>query len=287
MKAVQEMGNSLLEKINRINFNPQKESGNIPSVLWITATTSENRNDLTFRNHRHAFYEIHIIEYGEIVYGIGDKEVTVREGNSFIIEPGVTHRVIRHSSEFFKISLAVALTDNYELLGGESAKERLLITTPKGITDSIAFIAESNKSFGLYAEDIIKSRLREIVYIIADAISGRNSPPQKEYDGRIFRAKKYIEDNPSSFFTCSEIAEFCRLSEKQMHRLFYKYEGKSLLAYIHEQKITAAKKKLKGTEETQESIALSLGFSSVHYFNKFFIRHTAVSPGEYRKDNRK
>jgi AraC-like DNA-binding protein len=151
------------------------------------------------------------------------------------------------------------------------------------IENSILFLAESGKSFGTYGNDIIESRLCEIVYIIADAITDSKSQSSDGYDGRIFRAKKYIEDNPSSFFTCGELAALCHLSEKQMTRLFYKYEGKSLLAYIHEQKLKVAKELLGESDATQESIALALGFSSVHYFNKFFLRHAGKSPGEFRK----
>ncbi|MBQ3015412.1 MAG: helix-turn-helix transcriptional regulator [Clostridia bacterium] len=277
------MKSSILEKINKININPKRDRNHGLSVLWITATTDENRNTLTFRNHSHAFYEAHIIRDGEIIYGIGGKEIRVSRGNIILIEPKLVHRVIRHSENLFKVTVSFDVMNKEKFFGGKFNEGRLLIRMPSEIENSILFLAESGKSFGTYSDDIIESRLREIVYIIADAVSDSKAQSTDEYDGRIFRAKKYIEDNPSSFFTCGELAALCRLSEKQMARLFYKYEGKSMLTYIHEQKIDVAKARLTNSDETQESIALSLGFSSVHYFNKFFLKHAGVAPGEFRK----
>ncbi len=279
------MSHSTLEKINKININPERERKHELYVYWITAAMGENRDTLTFRNHSHAFYEIHIIREGEVTYGIGDREIRVTKGNLFVIEPRLVHRVITHSDDFFKITISFNVDGKNEFFGGGFDKESLLLSIPKEIESSIDFIAESRKNFGAYAEDIIESRLREIVYIIADAVSVRGARSFDEYDGRISRAKKYIEDNPSSLFTCAELSALCHISEKQMARLFYKYEGRSLLVYIHEQKIELAKKRLTESGEPQESIALSLGFSSVQYFNKFFLKHTGISPGEYRKNN--
>jgi AraC-like DNA-binding protein len=73
------------------------------------------------------------------------------------------------------------------------------------------------------------------------------------------------------------------LSPKQLGRLFEKYEGKTVLEFIHEQKINSAKQLLLESDELQETISKKLGFSSVHYFNKFFISHTGMTPSKYRK----
>ena len=277
------MNHSMLEKINKININPERVMERDISVLWITAATGENKNTLTFRNHSHTFYEIHIILEGEVTYGIQDETVKVGAGRLFIIEPRLTHRVIGHSESFFKITIAVEDIAQTEFFGRTFDGGRHMMTIPKGIENSINFLAETRKSYGKYADAIIESRLREIVYVIADTVSVGAVRHGEEYDARIFRAKKYIEDNPSCFFTCADIAIFCRLSEKQVSRLFLKHEGVSLLSYIHAQKLALAKRMLCESDDPQESIAFSLGFSSVHYFNKFFLKHEAISPGEYRK----
>ena len=286
MRNESKMKNSSVEKINKININPERIKDSDISVLWITAATGENKSTLTFRDHTHAFYEIHLILEGEVIYGIGEETVNVTEGHLFIIEPRLSHRVVDHSNNFFKITVAVSAVDGTDIFAISSNRGFTLASIKKEIESSISFIAESGKSYGKYSDDIIESRLKEIVYIIADTVSGPIQKREDEYDSRIYRAKKYIEDNPSCFFTYADIASFCRLSEKQISRLFMKHEGISLLSYIHTKKLELAKKLLTESDEPQESIAISLGFSSVHYFNKFFIKHTSVSPGEYRKHSK-
>ena len=272
----------MLDNLNKININPKRDKRGQLSVLWITASNADNRNTLTFRNHNHAYYEIHIIREGALVYGFGDEEVSVSNGEFIVIEPYLDHRVIRHSEKFFKVSLAFEISDKNAFFGENFDEKWSMLATPAEIENSLIYLSESRKSYKTFGEDILESRLEEIVYIIADKISDSCSIKEGDHDGRMFRIKKYIEDNPSTFFTCGEIASFCHLSEKQLSRIFLKYEGKSLLSYIHDQKIELAKKLLSESDETQEAIALSIGFSSVHYFNKFFLRHTSLSPGDFR-----
>ena len=61
------------------------------------------------------------------------------------------------------------------------------------------------------------------------------------FDKRVIKAKMLIEDNTDIFFTCEELSGYCRISAKQLGRLFKKYEGIGLLEYIHRQKTEAAK----------------------------------------------
>ena len=130
---------------------------------------------------------------------------------------------------------------------------------------------------------MIKNRLCEIIYTVAESSAVRNAVPTSPYDTRMIKAKKYIEDNPQIFMTCEEVASYCNLSVKQLGRLFLQYENVSLLAFIHGQKIEEAKRMIKESDELFESISEKLGFSSVNYFGKFFTKHTGVTPGDYRR----
>ena len=37
------------------------------------------------------------------------------------------------------------------------------------------------------------------------------------------------------------------------------------------------------TDELFDTISQRLGFSSVNYFGKFFMKHTGITPGDFRK----
>ena len=103
-----------------------------------------------------------------------------------------------------------------------------------------------------------------------------NSQHHTDCDDRVIKAKKYVEDNFDVFFTCQEVASYCKISEKQLGRLFVKYENMSLLEYIHIKKLEAIKKLLSDKEFSHKQISDTLGFSSPQYYGSFLKRMTAT-----------
>ncbi len=273
------------DAINKINFPISETSESEPDILWIMAASSHNRDTLTFRPHTHTFFEIHLITEGEVDYGFNGKMLKLCAGQLLVIEPRMPHWVISHSESFLKITLAIEVTEESLIYAKLSALSARTVKADSMVTKDINFISENCNGLGEHSAYIAKCRCREIIYLIAsEAASGSIDKKNRTVDdNRVFRAIKHIEDNPQIFFTCEELASYCRLSSKQLGRLFEKHRGCSLLAYIHDEKIRTAKKMLSENDALQETIAKALGFSSVHYFNKFFIRHTGMTPGEYKK----
>ena len=151
------------------------------------------------------------------------------------------------------------------------------------ILENIKHVTNSSMSKGVYYPEMIKLRLTETVYLALEAMnakkpSGQNSACE---DPRVFRARKYIEDNPGIFFRCEEIADFCRISSKQLGRLFKASLGTSLLEYIHKVKLAQIIARL-GRGEPLANISRELGFSNPQYFTNFFSKYMGMSPGEYR-----
>lgn len=275
------MKNAEIEAINKINIPEEDLFGTAPRILWINAACSENKFTLNLKPHNHTFYEMHIIISGSIAYRFNDVEVTVTGGQLVFIPPHVIHCIPYQSEDFQKMT--VAFEADGELHSVLSDKRKRAIDMSDDAKESLAFILRRARSKTLCSELLIKNRLREIIYTVAETAPIRPSIPLIPYDTRIIKAKKYIEDNPQIFLTCDEVARYCNLSAKQLGRLFLKYEGVSLLAFIHGQKIEDSKHLIRDTDELFETISEKLGFSSVNYFGKFFTKHTGITPGDFRK----
>jgi len=101
-------------------------------------------------------------------------------------------------------------------------------------------------------------------------------------DNRIDKAKEYIANNSHVFLSCSDIAEYCGISERHLLRLFKRYENMTVLQFVHKTKLHQIEKMLLKTQLSQETISAHLGFSGSTYMGKFFLRHTGMTPGEYR-----
>ena len=275
------MKNSGIDSINKVAIPEENIFGSSPRILWINAACSENKFTLNLKPHNHTFCEMHIVLSGSIVYRFNDSEVTVSGGQLMFIPPQLIHCISYHSDDFQKMTVAFeAEGELHEIL---SHKRKQAIDINDDAKESLDFILHRAKTKTLCSELLIKNRLCEIIYTVAEAAAVRLPLSSTSYDTRIIKAKKYIEDNPHIFLTCDEVARYCNLSAKQLGRLFLQYENVTLLAFIHGQKIEDAKKLIRETDELFETISEKLGFSSVNYFGKFFTKHTGITPGDFRK----
>lgn len=282
------MNASSIDAIQRINLSVFDESANVQAdlrILWLNAFSYDNKDSLNFRPHNHTFFEIHFVTQGHIKYRFDNSEAEIPANNYLLIPPHCIRCIVDQSKDFQKITLAFEVEDASDLSLSLSDLSKHTSPTGEEIGLSIEFINRIASQKLPYTDNIMKSRLGEIVYLIAANSPHRpvNGNAGPILDPRLLKAKKYIEDNPHIFLSCDEVAQYCRLSPKQLGRLFLQYEGCSLLAFIHGQKIEVAKKLIRETDDLFESISENLGFSSVNYFGKFFTRCTGITPGEYRK----
>lgn len=282
------MNVSSIDAIQKINLSVANESASVQAdlrILWLNAFSYDNKDSLNFRPHNHTFFEVHFVTQGHIKYRFDNSEANISAGNYLLIPPHCIHCIVDQTYDFQKITLAFEVEEASDLYLSLSDLANHTCPTDEEIGLSIDFINRIASQKLPYIDSIMKSRLSEMVYLIA-----ANSPHRPIngnigviLDPRLLKAKKYVEDNPHIFLSCDEVAQYCRLSPKQLGRLFQQYEGCSLLSFIHGQKIEAAKKLIRETDELFESISEKLGFSSVNYFGKFFTRCTGITPGEYRK----
>ena len=275
------MKNANIEALNKIAIPEDDVFGSSLKILWINAACNENKFTLNLKPHNHAFFEMHVVFSGSLVYRFNDREITVSGGQLTFIPPHVIHCISYQSDDFQKMT--VALEIDGELARILTEKRKRAIDMSSDVLDSLDFIIRRARSKSLCSDLMIKNRLFEVIYSVAETEASVKPQVTPPYDTRIIKAKKYVEDNPHIFLTCDEVASYCNLSAKQLGRLFLQYEGVSLLAFIHGQKIEVAKRMILETDELFETISEKLGFSSVNYFGKFFAKHTGITPGDFRR----
>ncbi|MBQ8525765.1 MAG: helix-turn-helix domain-containing protein [Clostridia bacterium] len=95
--------------------------------------------------------------------------------------------------------------------------------------------------------------------------------------------KKYIYEKRSTPVTNQSVAEKFGYHPHYLNALFLKTENITLHKYIDRVRIKYAKEMLLHTNKPVYEIAYSCGFNDASYFCKFFVRHTNMTPKEYRK----
>ncbi len=279
------MDYTCIDAINRVNISDVDISDEFVNVMFVYARSGANRDPQKCRCHNHTYFEIHYVAEGNMVYEVDDTSVDVLAGQYILITPRQLHRVIVHSDDYVKFSLAFEVDMKSELYDVFNNKGKKCFDITPDLVRGFNFVTRQAERRGAYCELIIKKRLNEMVYLIAEQLAkGKTSKLCKVFaDDRLLKAKKYIEDNSHVFFSCNEVAQYCGISTKQLGRLFQKYRNESLLEFIHVQKISDARRMLINTDELQETISRELGFSSVHYFNKFFLHEVGMTPDDYRR----
>jgi AraC-like DNA-binding protein/ligand-binding sensor protein len=96
-------------------------------------------------------------------------------------------------------------------------------------------------------------------------------------------AIEFINDNFRNPISLHDVANHVYLSDSYFSRLFKKVTGDTFTDFVQKIRVGEAKKLLEKTDWSITTIALDVGFSSIHYFNELFRKLERRSPSKFRK----
>ena len=100
----------------------------------------------------------------------------------------------------------------------------------------------------------------------------------------ILRVKDYIQQHYSdSTLSLQEIADSFNISNTYLSTLFTEYAGESVVSFLNNYRVEAAKDLLINTKIIIKDIGFRTGFNTVQNFNRVFKKTTGVTPGDFRK----
>jgi len=107
--------------------------------------------------------------------------------------------------------------------------------------------------------------------------------PNKQYGREIQRVMNYVRFNLSDDLSPASIAQAVNFSPSYISRRFKEKVGVSLMTYISEQRIQAAKQLLSTTEMSIREVSSYVGIPDWNYFTKLFKKSVGCTPSEYHK----
>jgi AraC-like DNA-binding protein len=102
-------------------------------------------------------------------------------------------------------------------------------------------------------------------------------------DHKIVRLLQRFQDNPGKWWTVSEMAEYCNISENYLRTLFRKHTGLAPKEYIDNLKMNRAVEMLNNPKMKIYEISERLGYIDNYHFIRRFTKVLGQSPGKYRK----
>ncbi len=105
------------------------------------------------------------------------------------------------------------------------------------------------------------------------------------FDTRIIKAMKYIEQGLGGTLKNSEIAELCNMASNSFARLFKMETKFTVQEFIQKKRIEKALSLLHHSNAKIETIAEECGFYDAHHFSKVFKKEIQVAPSIYKKQS--
>lgn len=110
---------------------------------------------------------------------------------------------------------------------------------------------------------------------------------KKNYDSVISELMKLIDRNFIYQKETDFYADKFSMSNKTINEICKKGTGKTVKQHLQERLILEIKKEIRLNEKSFKEIAFNLGFNEAAYFTRFFKKHTALSPKDFRNKTEK
>ncbi|MFF3484184.1 cupin domain-containing protein [Streptomyces sp. NPDC002701] len=139
--------------------------------------------------------------------------------------------------------------------------------------------AALNSLIDLLLIQVIRTRLDARTEQRAGWLSGLLDPPVRD-------ALTKIHQEPSRPWTTATLAAAISVSRATLSRRFPAATGQTPGDYLTRWRMDLAALRLRDTDQTVESIATAVGYTSAQAFSRAFRRHRGLAPGAYRGRSR-
>lgn len=233
---------------------------------------------------------------GQARFRINLQEFVIEPNAVVTILPNSIIEPIEKSEDFFLETLffsfdfisELPLPSDFDIMGKIEQNPYMIVKDDevRNLLKFHNFIVEQyNRHEHQYRQEIAKCLLFALIAEIGALYSTIENSDKKQ--GRAEKLtsqfyallrKHYKEERNISFY-----ADKMCLTPKYLTATIKKITGKSIITWIHEAVIAAAKVQLKSTDKTVLQISEELNFNDASLFCRFFRKYTGITPKQYRE----
>ncbi len=146
------------------------------------------------------------------------------------------------------------------------------------INQLIIFIQNKEKSWELLVSKSLTDLLT--ICITTNLVINNATSPITD---KLQQVRNYINHNYNQKIPLEDLSSKFFISKFYLSREFKKVFGITIIDYITNMRVTAAKELLRFTDKSIEEIAMECGYPDASYFNKVFQKVESITGSEYRK----
>ena len=248
--------------------------------------------------HWHREFEFLYVESGEIICGIGEKQIILSKGDAIFINSKILHRFYASSGGVIPNFVCMP-----EFIAPENSlvyKKYILPIISSNMSFQCFQIAEPwqariiqimIKIMGTQENEKIRelstlALLQDLWLIFYENVKLSDKEKMQTVDEaaqkRVQLMMQYIHENYNHEMSLDEIASHIGISKSTALNLFQRFLHTTPVIYLIGYRLQAASWLLKNTNKKVKTIAYESGFRNVDYFCRLFKKRYHLTPSEYR-----
>lgn len=271
---------------------------NVTRIANIHYFEFANQYQTTFDSHD--FAEIVYVKRGKLMVTSSNYRGFLTKGNFIIHEPNETHALscIENSTAILIIGFEckseflesfskrpTSLSSLQEELLSTIMSEGMSVFAPPYDIPNMADMKKKGE-YPFAADQMVKIKLEEFLISLVRGRQKFSLPEIKAVNisnNTLADIHAYLTEHFTENILLDNICFLFGTNKTSLCRDFKNEYGITVLNYIKELKVDAAKKLLKNKNTSITDISAKLGFGSIHYFCRFFKKETGYSPNEFAK----
>jgi AraC-like DNA-binding protein/mannose-6-phosphate isomerase-like protein (cupin superfamily) len=250
--------------------------------------------------HRHDHFALFVVTAGRGSHIIDFEEYELRAGRIFLIAPGQIHAWLRFSGvrgfvllftkEFFTLTLQYKELRAYLFFNNIYKHAYLDLDKPTAahLRSLLVNIEQEHLHQKAHSQNIIRSYIN-IILLELSGIYERAIPLSTDHevvDGKLREFENLIEKNFKKYHLVADYAAILHITPNYLNAICTRRKGKPAGELIRDRVILEAKRLLTHSDKAITEIAYDLGFEDNSYFGRFFLRHSGLTPAQFRKSQR-
>lgn len=257
----------------------------------------EFKNKYETIDDSHNFCELLYVEKGSICVYADNYSGILSDNQMIIHRAGETHSLQCNENVFPHVIIIgfecaaeelgpfatapITLQPTHRKMLADIMKEGMnLFAPPYDIPNTLEMKKRASFPFG--TEQMLKLNLELFLITLVRDFGMPAIPSPNTSDNRLSEICDYIAEHYTERILLDNICFLFGVNKTSLCQNFRNEYGITILNYIDQLKLKDAKKLLRKQRLSVTEIAEQLGFTSVHYFSRYFKKHTGMSPKEYQ-----
>lgn len=264
---------------------------------WLHCESVAERSglyDWEIQPHRHdALFQILHIRHGQVRLTSEGRRHDLR-GPCVVTVPALVAHGFNFSAGTEGTVLTVQAQHLHHLLRGEPALAdlwRQLHHTALGVQaaavvdDAMAALLREQASTARWRTLGVDLALQRLLLVLGRHLADAAAPAQATSHRALAHVRRFqalVDAGFRQALSVTAAAEQLGITATQLNRVCQQVLGLSALAVIQQRIVLEAQRELAYTQLSIKHIGLGLGFADAPYFTRFFVRHTNLTPSDWR-----